>query len=380
MMMGTYLDYAATTPVCDAAAHAALEAMQQHFGNPSSLYRLGLDAENLIAASRRRLAKALDCDEGCLYFTGSATEANNLAVIGGAAGNPRKGKKVVTTAIEHAAVLTPFEELKRRGYETVLLSPEESGSYTPEQFYEAVDANTALVSVMLVNNEVGTRLPVEAIIKAVRRKNPETLIHIDAVQGAFKLPFSVRKADPDFLSVSGHKIYAPKGVGALYIKKRVRIAPLLFGGGQEQGIRPGTESVPLIAAFAAAVDWYLPMQAKKLTHYERMNTHLRERLTAIPEVNINTPEGAVPYILNFSVDGIRSEIMLHHLDSFGVSISSGSACSKGAKSHVLKAMGFSGARADTAIRVSLGAYTEETDMDKFADGIEDGLKRLIRTK
>ena len=262
----------------------------------------------------------------------------------------------------------------------MLLSPDETGNYTPEQFYEAVDANTALVSVMLVNNEVGTRLPVEAIIRAVRRKNPETLIHVDAVQGAFKLPFSIRKADPDFLSVSGHKIYAPKGVGALYIKKRVRIAPLLFGGGQEQGIRPGTESVPLIAAFAAAVDWYLPMQAEKLTHYERMNACLRERLATIPEANINTPEGAVPYILNFSVDGIRSEIMLHHLDSFGISVSSGSACSKGAKSHVLKAMDFSGTRADTAIRVSFGAYTEEADMDKFADGIENGLKRLIRTK
>lgn len=377
--MGIYLDYAATAPVCEAAAEAALAAMREHFGNPSSLYRLGLDAENLIAASRKKLSAALGCEESCLYFTGSATEANNLAIIGGVTGNPRKGKKVIATAIEHAAVLTPFEELKRRGYETVLLEPDETGSYTPEQFFEAVDNSTALVSVMLVNNEVGTRLPVEAIVKAVRQKNPETLVHIDAVQGAFKVPFSIRSAGPDLLSVSGHKIYAPKGVGALYLKKRVHIAPLLFGGGQEQGIRPGTESVPLIAAFAAAVDWYLPQQGELLAHYGRMNARLRERLAAIPEIAVNTPEGAVPYILNFSVEGIRSEIMLHHLDSRGIQVSSGSACSKGAKSHVLKAMGFSGKRADTAVRVSLGAYTKDADIGALADGIEEGLRTLIRT-
>ncbi len=378
--MEHYLDFAATTPVCIPAADAAYSAMIEHYGNPSSLYRLGLDAENRVATARKTIARALNCEPDCLYFTGSATEANNLAVLGSTAANPRKGKKVITTAIEHAAVLGPFEELGRRGHQTVFLKPEEGGNYSPKQFYDAVDENTALVSVMLVNNEVGTRLPVEEIIRAVRRKNPETLVHVDAVQGAFKLPFSIKTASPDLLSVSGHKLYAPKGIGALYIRKKLRVTPLAIGGGQEHGIRPGTESVPLIEAFAAAVEWYLSHRQEHDETYKVCNAHLRKRLSQMPEVQINTPEGAVPYILNFSVDGIRSEIMLHYLESLGVYVSSGSACSKGEKSHVLKAMGLSDKRADTAIRVSFGAMTSSEDIDALADGIRAGLDTLIRIK
>ena len=280
--MEHYLDFAATTPVCIPAADAAYSAMIEHYGNPSSLYRLGLDAENRVAIARKTIARALNCEPDCLYFTGSATEANNLAVLGSTAANPRKGKKVVTTAIEHAAVLGPFEELGRRGYQTVFLKPEENGNYSPKQFYDAVDENTALVSVMLVNNEVGTRLPVEEIIRAVRLKNPETLVHVDAVQGAFKLPFSIKTAGPDLLSVSGHKLYAPKGIGALYIRKKLRVTPLAIGGGQEHGIRPGTESVPLIEAFAAAVEWYLSHRQEHDETYKACNAHLRKRLSQMP--------------------------------------------------------------------------------------------------
>ena len=281
--------------------------------------------------------------------------------------------------VEHAAVLGPFAELQKRGYETVFLAPDETGSYRAEQFFDAVDDRTALISVMLVNNEVGARYPVEEIIRAVRRKNPDTLIHIDAVQGAFKLPFSIRTAAPDLLSVSGHKLYAPKGVGALYIRKGVKVSPLLFGGGQEKGIRPGTESVPLIAAFAAAVNWYLPQQKELLSRFEALQGELFRRLEEIPEVSVNSPGGGVPYITNFSVKGIRSEIMLHFLESRGVFVSSGSACAKGAKSHVLDALGLSDARADTALRVSFGAYTEREDIARLADGLREGLSSLIRT-
>jgi cysteine desulfurase len=354
--------------------------MKRYFGNPSSLYRLGMEAENIVSAARRVLAKALGCEEQCLFFTGSATESNNIAIFGSLAANPRKGKKILTTAVEHAAVLGPFTELQKRGYETVYLLPDETGNYTAQQFFDAVDDHTALVSVMLVNNEVGTRHPVEEIIRAVRRKNPNTLIHIDAVQGAFKLPFSIRTAAPDLLSVSGHKIYAPKGVGALYIKKGVKVSPLFFGGGQEKGMRPGTESVPLIAAFAAAVEWYLPQQKELLAGYEALRTELLERLAEIPEISVNSPVGAVPYITNLSVQGIRSEIMLHFLESRGVFVSSGSACAKGAKSHVLDALGLSDGRADTALRVSFGAYTEQKDIDRLVDGLKEGLASLIRTK
>lgn len=376
----SYLDYSATTPVCGAAAEACVTAMKRDFGNPSSLYRLGMEAENIVSAARRVLAKALGCEEQCLFFTGSATESNNIAIFGSLAANPRKGKKIITTAVEHAAVLGPFTELQKRGYETVYLMPAETGNYTAQQFFDAVDDHTVLVSVMLVNNEVGTRHPVEEIIRAVRRKNPDTLIHIDAVQGAFKLPFSIRTATPDLLSVSGHKIYAPKGVGALYIKKGVKVSPLLFGGGQEKGVRPGTESVPLIAAFAAAVEWYLPQQKEFLAGYEALHAGLLERLAEIPEVSVNSPAGGAPYITNFSVQGIRSEIMLHFLESRGVFVSSGSACAKGAKSHVLDALGLSDGRADTALRVSFGAYTERKDIDRLVDGLKEGLSSLIRTK
>lgn len=375
----SYLDYSATTPVCAAAANACLDAMNRNFGNPSSLYRLGMEAENIVSAARRTLSKALGCEEACLFFTGSATESNNIAIFGSLAANRRKGEKIITTAVEHAAVLGPFAELQKRGYETVFLAPDETGGYHAGQFFDAVDDHTALVSVMLVNNEVGTRYPVEEIVRAVRRKNPDTLIHIDAVQGAFKLPFSIRTAAPDLLSVSGHKIYAPKGIGALYIKKGVKVSPLLFGGGQEKGVRPGTESVPLIAAFAAAVGWYLPQQRELLARYEALQAELFRRLSEIPEVSVNSPAGGVPYITNFSVRGIRSEIMLHFLESRGVFVSSGSACAKGAKSHVLDALGLSDERADTALRVSFGADTEQKDIERLADGLKEGLSSLIRT-
>lgn len=379
-MTESYLDYSATTPVCDAAEKACIAAMKQNFGNPSSLYRLGMKAENAVSAARRVISKALGCEEQCLFFTGSATESNNIAIFGSLAANPRKGKKIITTAVEHAAVLGPFSELEKRGYETVYLMPDENGCYNAKQFFDAVDEHTALVSVMLVNNEIGTRHPVEEIIRAVRMKNPNTLIHVDAVQGAFKLPFSIRTAAPDLLSVSGHKIYAPKGVGALYIKKGVKVSPLLFGGGQEKGMRPGTESVPLISAFAAAVEWYLPQQKELLARYEVLHTELLKRISEIPEVSVNSPAGAVDYITNISVQGIRSEIMLHFLESKGVFVSSGSACSKGAKSHVLDALGLSDARADTALRISFGAYTKQEDIERLADGLKEGLSSLIRTK
>ena len=379
-MIQTYLDYSATTPVCEAAAATCADILKNQFGNPSSLYRLGLDAENLVSAARKAVAKGLDCDPSCLYFTGSATESDNIAIFGALSANPRRGKKIVTTAVEHAAVLGPFREMAKRGYTVSFLSPDDSGHYSPEAIAGAVDKDTALLSVMLVNNETGLRFPIDEIIRAVRKKNPETLIHVDAVQGAFKLPFSIRRSDPDLVSVSGHKIYAPKGIGALYIKKGTRVSPLYFGGGQEKGIRPGTESVPLICAFSAAVEWYLPQRDALFSRYARLRGELLSRLSEIPEVCVNSPEDGVPYILNLSVEGIRSEIMLHFLESRGVYVSSGSACSKGEKSYVLKACGLSDRRADSALRVSLGAWTREEDIARFADGVEEGLKTLIRIR
>jgi len=376
--MEAYLDNSATTRVCDAACRAAVEAMQVGYGNPSSLHGMGFAAEKTVTAARKQLADALSCDAGELIFTSGATESNNLAIGGLTAAYPRNGKKIVTTAIEHPSVLEPCRRLEEAGYTVVRLPLDQNGQITPEAFAEAVDQNTVLVSFMLVNNEIGTLLDAEGICKAVKRANPNTLIHIDAVQGFCKVPFSLRRVAADTVSLSGHKIYAPKGVGALFVRKGIRIRPLTVGGGQEKNLRSGTESVPLIAAFGAAVATTYPKVEQHLSAYRAFNSYLRERLSAFPEITVNSKPDAVPYILNLSVRGIRSEIMLHHLERSGVYVSSGSACAKGAQSHVLAALGLKREESDTAIRVSFSPDTDFAQLDALVDGLAQGLSTLAR--
>lgn len=377
--MAIYLDNSATTKVFPAAIRAAAEAMETHYGNPSSLHRMGMDAENCLAESRKSVAKLIGCDAEQLYFTGSATESNNIALLGGTAANFRRGNEIVTTAMEHPSVLEPLRHLEEEGYRIIRLKPEQ-GTIPPEQVIEAVNENTLLVSTMLVNHEVGIRLPVEEIGKAVRRKNPNVLFHIDAAQGAGKIPFSCRDCDPDFVTLSGHKLYAPKGIGALYIKKGVRVKPLLYGGGQEQGVRPGTENVPLAAAFAAAAEEYLPQQKQHYWHYEKCNRHLREGLAALDGAVILSPADAVPYICNFAVPGFRSEILLHFLEEKEIYVSSGSACAKGAKSPVLEAMNIPAKTADCALRVSFSPETTEQEIDELLEALHEATKKLIRMR
>ncbi|MDD6237487.1 MAG: cysteine desulfurase family protein [Clostridiales bacterium] len=378
--MEVYLDNSATTKVCAAACEAAVSAMKTVYGNPSSLHRLGFEAEKLVTQSRKQIAGALSCSPDELYFTSGATESNNLAIRGLTAAYPRIGRKIVTTTIEHPSVSETVESLCSTGYEVIKISPDSDGNFSPDAFAEAVDENTALVTFMLVNNEVGVLLPAAEICKAVKRKNPNTLIHIDAVQGFCKVPFRSDRILADTISISGHKIYAPKGVGGLYLKKGVRLKPAQTGGGQEKGLRSGTESVPLIAAFGAAVAETYPNMENNQTHYRQLREHLKKRLMNQPEIVMNSPENAVPYICNFSVRGIRSEIMLHFLEQSGIYVSSGSACAKGKPSPVLAAMGIPKERADSALRISFSPETTISDIDLLLDGLNNGISSLQKMR
>jgi cysteine desulfurase len=300
--------------------------------------------------------------------------------LGGIAANWRNGERIVTSGQEHASVVEPLEHLRGQGYEIISVHPREDGHFSADDFIDAVDENTVMVCCMFVNNETGAILPVSQIIKGVRKKNKKTLIHIDAVQGFGKLPLKISTVDADFISMSGHKIYAPKGIGALYIKKGTKFKPLLFGGGQQLGQRVGTESVPLIAGFSAAVSMCMENMSRYTAHYAELYEYLKSKLLEIPDVSINSPDDGVKYILNLSVKGIRSEIMLHFLEQEEIYVSSGSACSKGARSHVLSSLGLSEQRIDTAIRISFCYETTQNDLDVFVARLKQGIDSLIKTK
>lgn len=377
----TYLDNAATTRPCEAAMSAVLDSMLYKYGNPSSLHKAGLEAEQDVTEARKAIAAALVCDPKCLTFTSGATEANNTVIFGAAKNYGRHGKKkIVVSSIEHPSVAEPIKQLEKTGeYEVLRISPNRNGSIDADDFISAVDENTFFASCMLVNNETGAINPVKKIFTAIKRSYPECITHCDAVQGFMKLPIKTSSLMADCVVVSGHKVYALKGVGALYIKSGIRIAPLIFGGGQEKGLRSGTESVPLIAGFGAAVRTMLPTMTTAYSNAEIICDYMVKSLSKLPYVRINSClEDHSPYVLNFSVEGIRSEIMLHHLESRGVYVSSGSACSKGAHSSVLTEMGIPDKLADSAIRASICRETTNGDINALVNGIIDGYENLTK--
>lgn len=358
-----YLDNSATTRVDDSVAQAALGMMCNCYGNPSSLHAKGIEAEQAVQAARRQVASALGAKPDEVVFTSGGTEANNLAILGAMALGRRRGKRVVTTAFEHSSVLACCAELERQGCEVVYLKPDSRGRIAAGDVINAVDEDTALVSVMLVNNEVGTILPVQEIAKGVRLRSTQALVHCDAVQAFGKLPIKVTRLGVDLLTVSGHKAYAPKGVGALYVKKGVRLAPRAFGGGQERGLRTGTEPTPGMVALGRAAELIdLQATAQKTTQFAKA---LRDGLRGRTGIVFNSPEEALPSVVNLSVLGIRSEIMLHYFEQRGIYVSSGSACAKGEKSHVLRAMGLQDAVIDSALRISFGKYNTMEDIARF---------------
>lgn len=373
-----YLDNSATTKVCSAAISKMVETMEKNYGNPSSLHSKGFEAEKELKLARQALSDVLCADSDEIIFTSGGTESNNMAIFGAVKLNSRYGKHIVTTAIEHPSVLNPIKELEKEGFKVTYLTPDKNGNVSVDDVYEAITPETILVSMMMVNNETGAIMPIYEAEKAIKEKAPHALFHVDCVQGFGKLSLDLRKIKIDLLSASAHKIHGPKGIGLLYIRKGVRLPARVFGGGQEKGLRSGTEGMPLITGFAAAAK-ELEAPNKALLKMQELNNLARKLLLEIPDVIIQSPENALPYIINFSLPGIRSEIMLHYLSSFGVYVSSGSACAGGEKSHVLSAMNLPNEQIDSSIRVSFSQYTTEEEIRFFAQKVKDGSETLMRT-
>ena len=372
-----YLDNAATTMVNPEVIETITKAMAEHWANPSSLYTPGAHSERALNKARADVARTLGATAGEVYFTGCGSEGNNLAILG-AARTRKWGKRIVCTGFEHPSVALPMQRLAQEGYDVQFVAPEADGHLNVDKMLELVDKNTILVAAMQVNNETGTAVDVARLAAGVKARNDRTAVHVDGVQAWMRVP--VRLANIDSYSVSGHKIHAPKGIGALYLRKGYHIEPPYLGGGQEKGMRPGTENLPYAIGMAKAATLLsrtLPQRHKTLVE---LNTRLREGLKQFPEVTLNSPEDAVPEVLNFSLNVIRSETMLHHLETMGVYVSSGSACSKGAASHTLTAMGLEPRRIDTAIRASFCADNTPEDVDALLEGLKTGLATLSRIR
>lgn len=373
-----YLDNSATTAVCREAAQKAFEMMTTKYGNPSSLHNKGMEAEDEVEKSREIIAKSLGVTPEEIFFTSGGTEANNTAIIGAAHAAKRKGNKIVISAVEHSSVLETAESLEKEGFEVVKIFPDEDGHINIKDIEAAIDEKTVVVSVMTVNNETGAIFPTDKIAKIIKRKKSPALFHTDCVQAYGKIPLKASKLGADLITISAHKVHGPKGVGALYIRKGVRIIPLIHGGEQQKKIRPGTEGVPLICAFGTAVSLFdIEENMKNIT---ALRDYALEKLLQIDGVQVNSPEDCLPYIINISVLGIKSETMLHHLASKGVYISSSSACAKGQRSYVLKAMKLSDQRIDSALRISFSKFNTKEDVDALIEGIISGCGSLVRKK
>ena len=375
--MAAYLDHAATTKPAECVIQAITDCLTNHYGNPSSLHRVGLDAELQMNRARAIIAEAIGADAKEILFTSGATESSNLAIRGACAAYGKRRKHIITSAVEHASVRSTIDALEEEGFQVTRILPDANGVFHAEDFICAVTEDTCLVSMMLAENETGRILPVQDVFRRIKKKHPYVILHCDAVQAFMKLPVDVRDMPADLMSLSAHKIHGPKGVGALYIRKGTRLIPRTTGGHQEQGIRPGTEAVPLICGFGAAVQWMRPTVTQRRAHVTALHEKLLASLSSMEDIRINSdPEGS-PYIVNFSVKGIRSEILLHFLEEREIYVSSGSACSKGARSGVLSAYGIPDNLADCAIRVSFSGETTEEELNMLVQAVKDGQSTLI---
>lgn len=373
--MEIYLDNAATTRVCPEAAEAALNAMLNDYGNPSSTHAKGRAALKLVTNARRQLARALGCEPGELVYTSCGSESDNWALWSGAEYVSRKGGHVISSTVEHDAVRHGLDELERRGYEVTRLTPGPSGAVTAEQVQDALRPDTILVSLMLVNNETGAVTDINAVSKMLRKSNPKALLHTDAVQGFLKVPFKAKTLGADLISISGHKIHAPKGIGALYIKNGVRLRPLIVGGAQEDGRRAGTENVPYICAFGEAARIGSEHAAEYQEHMRALRSRAVERLES-ENPGLVTIGGGAPHILSISLPGYRSEVLMNFLEARGIYVSRSSACKRGARSHVLEAMGLPSDVIDGTLRIGLSRYTTEAEIDEFCTAIREARQTL----
>lgn len=374
--MGAYLDNSATTKVCEKAKKNIIDALENCWGNPSSLHEKGIEADTLLLKARETLAKTLSCEKDEIFFTSGGTEGNNLAVFGAAYANKRKGNRVITSAVEHPSVQKAFDRLENEGFEVIRVGTDEFGTLDFSALEDAVNEKTVLVSIMAVNNEVGTIQPIDKITALIKRKNSPALFHIDAVQAFGKLPLNVKKLGADLMTVSSHKIHGPKGVGALFIKKGTKLTPVAVGGGQERDIRPGTEPMPAIAGFMGAVE-ELTVKAS-LEKITTLRDGFTEELRKRDGIVINSPDDALPYIVNISLPGYRSETLLNFLSDSGFYVSSGSACAKGHKSHVLTAMKLPDRLIDSSLRISLSRFTTEEELNAFVEALDKAMKVIMK--
>ena len=370
-----YFDNSATTRVCPEAAQAALAAMTETFGNPSSTYTLGREAKKLLDKSRRQVSDALGCGPEELVFTSCGSESDNWAILSGAEAMKRRGQHVISSLVEHDAVRKSLDELEARGFEVTRLKPEKDGSVALQSVLDALREDTVLVSLMLVNNETGGVTDIAGISRALKANRSPALLHTDAVQAFLKVPFAAKSLGADLISVSGHKIHAPKGIGALYIRKGLRLKPFVLGGSQEDGRRAGTEAMPQIAAFGEASRIGKAGMAENIRRMAQQKQQLLERLRAeIPE--LRWIDSAAPHILSISLPGWRSEVLMNFLEAREIYVSKSSACKKGGRSHVLEAIGQDAASIDGALRIGLSRYTSEEDLEALCQGLSDAHRQL----
>lgn len=377
--MTVYFDNAATTGVCPEAIEEMVRVMGENFGNPSSTHLMGRNAKALLDGYRQSVASALGAKSGEIFFTSGGTEADNWALRGGANLMRHKGKHIITTAIEHDAIRKTAESLAQSGYEVIFLQPDAvTGRISPEDFEKNLRDDTVLVSIMLVNNETGAINPVREIANIMKRRKSQALLHTDAVQAFCKIPFTPASLGADLVSISSHKIHGPKGCGALYIKNGMRFPPIITGGGQEKGYRPGTEPLPAIAGFGTAAKVFSKDIKGNEERLRNLRTFAAERLRKqIPNIII-IGEGDAPNILSLSLPGYKSEVLMNYLDAKGICVSKSSACKKGGRSHVLEAMRLKNDVIDGAIRVSLSTQNTEAEVEYFCDNLFEAQEKLYK--
>ena len=374
-MYDIYLDNASTTPVCEECAEIAYSVMKDHYGNPSSTHTLGRDAASILKNARGQVSAALGSKPQEVYFTSCGSESDNWAIIRGARLRSHEGRHIISSQIEHDAVRKSLDYLESEGYEITRLKPDQTGSIHIQDVLEQVRSDTILVSLMMVNNETGAITDIDSIARQVHAVNPRILVHTDAVQSFMKIPFSAKKMDVDMISISGHKIHAPKGIGALYIRSGIKLPGYILGGGQENGMRAGTEALPQIAAFGLACE----IAKKGFKTYtaairDRKDTVIRLLAEEVPEAVILS--GDAPHILSISLPGWRSEVLMNFMEAQGVYVSRSSACKKGARSHVLEAIGLEPEVIDGAIRVSFSRYNTPEDCEGFVSCLKQARDQL----
>ena len=373
-----YLDNSATTKPCQEAVEAVTAALTENWANPSALYGFGFETAKALRSARHAVAAALGAEPDRVYFTSGGTEADNWALQSTVKRLGKRGKHIITTAMEHHAILNTMKDLEAQGFEVTYLQPDSTGTVTAEALKAALRPNTILVSIMMVNNEVGSVMPIAQMAKLTHKLSPNAIFHTDAVQGFLKIPFAARNLGADLISISSHKIHGPKGVGALYISPRLKSFPaLLLGGGQENGMRSGTEATPAIFGFAAACAAGNATFRDDVAREAALLEHLVQELSAISGICINGSHQA-PHILNLSVPGVPTQNTINILQDHSICVSAGSACAKGHRSHTLEAMKVSPEVMDGSFRVSLSRHTTIEELDKLVEVLRDEILPRVR--